>query len=229
MNTKQLKRISIYLAGMLTLAFGISLNVKTGLGVSPIISVANCFSSLLSLPIGDTTFVLYSVFVIIQIIVHIHLSRKNSEIQLRSLIIKDILQLPLSLVFTRIMNVFEIMIPQMNTLQDGFFSSMPGRLVALAAAIIATGVGAAATLDMRLIPNPGDGIVQSLSDLSKKETGFVNNVFDGINVSLTVIISLIAEGNIIGIGAGTIIAFLGVGRVIAVFNHFLLPYLRKLV
>ena len=37
MNTKQLKRISIYLAGMLTLAFGISLNVKTGLGVSPII------------------------------------------------------------------------------------------------------------------------------------------------------------------------------------------------
>ena len=229
MNTKQLKRISIYLAGMLTLAFGISLNVKTGLGVSPIISVANCFSSLLSLPIGDTTFVLYSVFVIIQIIVHIHLSRKNSEIQLRSLIIKDILQLPLSLVFTRIMNVFEIMIPQMNTLQDGFFSSMPGRLVALAAAIIATGVGAAATLDMRLIPNPGDGIVQSLSDLSKKETGFVTNVFDGINVSLTVIISLIAEGNIIGIGAGTIIAFLGVGRVIAVFNHFLLPYLRKLV
>ena len=179
---------------MLTLAFGISLNVKTGLGVSPIISVANCFSSLLSLPIGDTTFVLYSVFVIIQIIVHIHLSRKNSEIQLRSLIIKDILQLPLSLVFTRIMNVFEIMIPQMNTLRDGFFSSMPGRLVALAAAIIATGVGAAATLDMRLIPNPGDGIVQSLSDLSKKETGFVKNVFDGINVSLTVIISLIEEG-----------------------------------
>ena len=152
----------------MTLAFGISLNVKTGLGVSPIISVANCFSSLLSLPIGDTTFVLYSVFVIIQIIVHIHLSRKNSEIQLRSLIIKDILQLPLSLVFTRIRNVFEIMIPQMNTLRDGFFSSMPGRLVALAAAIIATGVGAAATLDMRLIPNPGDGIVQSLSDLSKK-------------------------------------------------------------
>lgn len=229
MNTKQLKRISIYLAGMLTLAFGISLNVKTGLGVSPIISMANCFSSILSLPIGDTTFVLYSVFVIIQIIVHIHLSRKNSEIKLRSLIIKDILQLPLSLVFTRIMNVFEIMIPQMDTLQDGFFSSMPGRFVALAAAIIATGVGAAATLDMRLIPNPGDGIVQSLSDLSKKETGFVKNVFDGINVSLTVIISLIAEGNIIGIGAGTIIAFLGVGRVIAVFNHFLLPYLRKLV
>lgn len=106
---------------------------------------------------------------------------------------------------------------------------MPGRLVALAAAIIATGVGAAATLDMRLIPNPGDGIVQSLSDLSKKETGFVKNVFDGINVSLTVIISLIAEGSIIGIGAGTIIAFLGVGRVIAVFNHFLLPYLKKLV
>ena len=229
MNTKYLKRMTVYLAGMLILAFGISLNVKTGLGVSPIISVANCFSSILSLPIGDTTFVLYSVFVIIQIIIHIHLSRKNNDIKLRSLIIKDILQLPLSFIFTRIMNVFEIIIPQMNTLQDGFFSSMPGRITALAAAIVATGVGAAATLDMRLIPNPGDGIVQALSDLFKKETGFVKNVFDGINVSLTIIISLIAEGHIIGIGIGTIIAFLGVGRVIAVFNHFLLQSLRKLV
>ena len=189
MNIKYLKRITVYLAGMLILAFGISLNVKTGLGVSPIISVANCFSSILSLPIGDTTFVLYSVFVIIQIIIHIHLSIKNNDIKLKSLIIKDILQLPLSLVFTRIMNVFEIMIPQMNTLQYGFFSSMQGRITALAAAIIATGVGAAATLDMRLIPNPGDGIVQALADLFKKETGFVKNVFDGINVSLTIIIS----------------------------------------
>ena len=229
MNTKYLKRMTVYLAGMLILAFGISLNVKTGLGVSPIISVANCFSSILSLPIGDTTFVLYSVFVIIQIIIHIHLSRKKNDIKLRSLIIKDILQLPLSLVFTRIMNVFEIMIPQMNTLQDGFFSSMPGRITALAAAIVATGVGAAATLDMRLIPNPGDGIVQALADLFKKETGFIKNVFDGINVSLTIIISLIAEGHIIGIGIGTIIAFLGVGRVIAVFKHSLLQSLRKLV
>ena len=41
----------------------------------------------------------------------------------------------------------------------------------LAAGIILTGIGAAMSLDMRLIPNPGDGIVQALADCFKKPVG----------------------------------------------------------
>ncbi len=44
---KKIMRGLIYLMGMVILAFGITLNTKTGLGVSPIISIAYCVSEIL--------------------------------------------------------------------------------------------------------------------------------------------------------------------------------------
>ena len=40
MNKDMIKRILIYIAGILILALGLVLNAKTGLGVSPILSVS---------------------------------------------------------------------------------------------------------------------------------------------------------------------------------------------
>ena len=53
-----------------------------------------------------------------------------------------------------------------------------------------------------------------------KSVGFTKNCFDLFNVSLTVCIGLISTGHLIGIGIGTVLSMIGVGRVIAVFNHF---------
>ena len=40
------------------------------------------------------------------------------------------------------------------------------------------------------------------------------------NVTVTICISLLCRGHLIGIGIGTVCAVIGVGRTIAVFNHF---------
>lgn len=222
-------RLLIYFSALVVLAAGITLNVKTGLGVSPIISVAHVFSLILSCPVGDTTFVLYSVFVIAEMAVHSAAGMKREGKIPGPLLVKDLLQLPLSLVFTRIMNVFDAVIPQLDALPEiSFFSSAAGRFSVLAAAIVLTGIGAAASLDMRLVPNPGDGIVQTLADAAEKETGLMKNIFDGINVLLTVIISLAVLHAVPSVGAGTVIAFLGVGRVIFLFNRLFLTRLRKI-
>lgn len=90
----------------------------------------------------------------------------------------------------------------------------------LLAALVFTGIGAAMSLNMRIVPNPGDGIVQAISDCIHKSVGFTKNCFDLFNVSLTVCIGLISTGHLIGIGIGTVLSMIGVGRVIAVFNHF---------
>ena len=74
-------------------------------------------------------------------------------------------------------------------------------------------------LALRIIPNPGDGIVQAISDCVGKSVGFTKNCFDLFNICLTTFIGLIFAHKLIGIGLGTVIAVLGVGRVIAVFNH----------
>ena len=64
---KNVNRWIFYILGMVVLAAGITLNTKTGLGVSPIISVAYCVSQIFELNFGDMTFVLYGIFVVVQL------------------------------------------------------------------------------------------------------------------------------------------------------------------
>ena len=129
----------------------------------------------------------------------------------------DALQLPLSLAFTRFMNLFSAWIPA----PAGLAAWIPAP-AGLAAGIILTGIGAAMSLDMRLIPNPGDGIVQALADCFKKPVGLTKNLFDLFCIGVTAAISLIFARRLIGIGFGTVAAMLGVGRVIALFNRLFL-------
>lgn len=229
MEKSKFYRGLFYIMGLLILAFGIVLNTKTGLGVSPIISVSFSASTILGTNFGDATFVWYGVFVVVEIILHIIMSRRSEKSgkycvkNLKKAIIMDILQIPLCLVFTRFMNLFSAMLPDFAVEYAGTFAgSLAGRMLFLIFAIVCTGVGAVWSLDMRIVPNPGDGIVQALSDFSGKKVGFVKNCFDAFNICLTLSIGMIFSGHIIGIGLGTVMAVIGVGRVMALFNHFLL-------
>ena len=198
------KRIVVYVVGMFILALGLTLNTKANLGVSPIISVPYSISQITGLNFGDLTFIEYALFVLIEVL--IHLSENNKK-----RILSDLLQLPLNLVFTRFLNIFSAYIPTSNQLGI--------QLLILAMAIICTGVGAAMSLSMQFVPNPGDGIVQALAGKFNKSVGLTKNMFDCISVCITLCIGLIFAHKILGIGIGTLIAVLGVGRVIALFHH----------
>ena len=93
-------------------------------------------------------------------------------------------------------------------------------LAVLALAIVLTGVGVALTVNMRLVPNPGDGIVQAVAQRMGRDQGFAKNVFDLGCVAATVCLGLLLTGRIVGIGLGTLLAMVGVGRVIALVNHW---------
>ena len=208
-------RIIIYAAGLIILALGITLNTKCGLGVSPIISVAYSVSVITNISIGNTTLIWYSVFVLIEVIIHGIKKYGGKQI------VSDILQVPLSLVFTRFINLFSDCIPQLDTeCKATVWGTIWMRIIVLLTAIILTGIGAAMSLNMRIIPNPGDGIVQTVADCTDKTVGFTKNIWDIFMIILTCCVSLIFAHHIIGIGIGTLLAMLGVGRVIAIFNHF---------
>lgn len=155
MKRELFNRAIIYITGMLLLALGITLNTRTNLGVSPLISVAFCVSYLLDVNIGDMTLIWYMIFVLIEIVCHISIKKYR-------VILADILQIPLSIVFTRFMNLFTGVIPNMT-------GNILIRLLFLTVAIILTGMGIVFTLNVRMIPNPGDGIVQALSDCCGKK------------------------------------------------------------
>ena len=108
----------------------------------------------------------------------------------------------------------------MMSSNDFLFASIHNVVETLIIAIILTGVGAAMSLNMRIIPNPGDGIVQAISDFIHKSVGFTKNCFDLFNICLTISVGLIFAHHLVGIGIGTVLAVIGVGRAIAAFNHF---------
>lgn len=206
---RKLWRGFFYFLGLVILAFGITLNTKTGLGVSPLMSVPFVASQIWGFSLGNMTLVSYVVFILLQII----LKEKGPHWRV-------LLQVPMSIVFTRLIDLFSSNIP----IQTRF----GGQLVMLALAIVLTGIGAAISLDMRLIPNPADGAVQTISDFSQKEMGLCKNCFDAACTLIAVCLSLICGGEVIGVGIGTAAAILGVGRVIALFNRLFLKHLQAL-
>ena len=213
MDKKRLQ-ILVYVVGMFILAIGLTLNTKANLGVSPIISVPYSISQITGLNFGDLTFVVYALFVVVQMVIHLNL-KKNKKIM------SDLLQLPLSLIFTRLLNIFSTYIPTAQNLGI--------RFIVLTLAIICTGVGAAMSLSMQLVPNPGDGIVQSLAEGFNKSVGLTKNLFDCFNLCITLCISIFIAHQIVGVGIGTVIAVLGVGRVIALFHHIFECKIEELI
>lgn len=138
-------RAVFYFSGLIILSLGIILNTKSTFGVTPIISIAYCLSLLHGWNFGNASFVMYCILAGIEFI----LKGKN----FRPI---DLLQIPLSIILTRFFNLFGALIPDVT--------SLPARILCLVLGIAFTGIGAAMNVDTRLIPNPGDGIVQALAD-----------------------------------------------------------------
>ena len=200
---KTVYRWTFYILGMLVLALGLTLNTKAGLGVSPIISIAYAVSEIWGMNFGDMTFLLYAAFVAGQFA----LRGKNSRLT-------DLLQLPLSLVFSRVLNLYSALIPY-----EAAEHGMGLNFLVLLLAIFLTGAGAAITVNMKLVPNPGDGIVAAVGEKIGRDQGFAKNMFDLACVAVTCILGLLAAGRIAGIGIGTVVSMIGVGRSIALVNY----------
>ena len=209
-NVKQvILRWSVSLFGLLILAFGIALSIKTGLGISPISSVAYSISEIWHFDLGVMNFLVYAVFVAAQFVMR----GKNSRLL-------DLLQLVVSFLFSWALGQLVDRIAY-DAAGHGFWVNF----ALLLAACVFIGIGVSASVKMKLIPNPGDGIVQAFADRMGWEQGLAKNVFDIGCVCVTAAMGLVFAGELIGIGVGTVTAMLGVGRVVALTNRFVMKKL----
>lgn len=208
-------RLLIFLCGHVILAAGLTLNTKITLGAPPIISVAYTVSQIWGLNFANMTFCWFGVLILIQMVL---LLLRRAE-GWRKKMAAVALQFVVNLISTRMIALYGVIIPVFETeYPDSFAGSIPGRCLFLALAILLTGIGASMSLFTRIIPNPGDGVVQGISDFTGISTGTTKNLVDLSCVLLTVLLSLLFTGKIIGVGIGTVCSLLCVGRVVAAFE-----------
>lgn len=200
---KTLNRVLVYFLGLLILCLGVVLNTKTNLGVAAINVIPFVVSKSTSLSLGNCVFVLYLVFILMQFIV-------NKKVDLLT-----ILQLPVSLLFGRMVDIINIHILKFEA--HNIFSG----LIMLMIAILLVGLGTTLVISQNLIPNAPDGMVNALGKLFNKPFGYIKVRFDIICVCLALIISFLMTGKIVGIGLGTLISMLLTGNVCNFFKKVL--------
>ena len=211
MKKNQLARGAIYLAGIVILAVGVTTNTFTGLGVSAIVSVPYSISVIWGIPLGVVTFCYYCACVALQALIGWRFSKP--------LILA--LQIPMALLTSSLIGWLSAALPFAP-------QTAAGRFALLALAILLTGVGGAMIVDMALVPNPADALADVIGQALDRGFGFGKNVLDALAVALTCTIGLVTLGRVVGVQIGTVCCAILIGRVIAVFNHFLRAHLRRL-
>lgn len=201
----------IYAAGMLVQNFGLYLNARCGLGTSALLGVAYVLGLAVNISFGDASIVVFAVYIAAQFLVR---GKKHRQW-------RDILQLPVALFIGEVFNLLDLVIP-VAVIQ----SSMVLRVAALLCAVTFNGIGATLAVNMRLIPSPGDGIVQALSDRFGVELGKMKRIMDCSMVALAAALSLVLFGRIEGVGLGTLAAMFAVGKIVSIVNGLVGPRIR---
>lgn len=200
-NIAYLWRTSFYILGIIILSIGLTLSAKSGLGMAPVISIPFAIANVLDLNFALITFIAYISFIVIQALIN----RDHKKW-------KYILQVPFTLFFSTMLDIF-------GNILNFQYPNLWQNLILLFFGMIATAIGVPMIANMKIILNPADGLALSFGYLLKKDLGFGKNVLDITCVIITSTIGLVFAGKIIGIGIGTLIAMIVVGRIISIFNR----------
>ena len=201
-------RYFFFALGIFINSFGVAFVTKSDLGTSQISSVPYVLS--LAFPdytFGMTTFIFNVLFIIIQIII---LRRDFHPIQF--------LQVFANILFSFFIDV------SMNWL--AFFQSETfiAKFISLIIGCMILAIGICIEVAPNVIVVPGEGVVRALAlaiaiKKPKVKFGTIKIYFDVTLIIIACILSFIFFGELNGIGLGTIVSALIVGRFINLVNH----------
>ncbi|MDO5780687.1 MAG: DUF6198 family protein [Clostridium sp.] len=197
---KNINRIVIYICGIFLLALGGVLAIKSNLGASPISSLPLSISKVSRISLGTAAAILFTIYVGIQILI---LKRDFKKIQL--------LQIVFAILFGQIMNFLNLII----TININNFYS---RIFICILSFFITAFGVVFTITANIVPVAPDGLAQAISKKARIDFGKAKIYFDCIVVILSVSILLVNSKGLDGLGIGTILSALLVGRIVAYIN-----------
>lgn len=205
-----LARYLIFTVGVLINSFGIALITKGALGTSPISSLPYVLS--LKFPVftfGTATFVVNLLLIAVQIVL---LRRDFQPVQL--------LQLLVNVVFSWFIDVSAALM--------GFFepTGLAEGLACVVAGCAVLGLGISVEVAPQALLVPGEGAVRAIASCLKARFGTVKICFDLTLVAIALLLSFVFFGEVRGLGLGTVISALAVGKVVNLCNAHL-PFLER--
>ncbi len=190
-----LKRILLYIIGLNLIAAAVVLNIRYALGVAAFSSVMYSVSEIYRISLGTASILCYLLFVLMQCI----LSKKVT--------LTYILEVPLSLAFGLLTDVYDWMIPDLAL-------SLWLRMVLFLMTMFVTAMGVFLCIRTDLVLTPTDGIVKTISEVFQIPFSLVKNVFDISLVAASVLLCLGNHTELYGIGAGTVLSAFCLCRII---------------
>lgn len=200
-----LKKIGLYVLGLFILALGVSISVKSNLGVSPVSSLSYVLSLIFPLKMGYFTMGVFISFILVQFLL------LGKEFKILSF-----LQVLSSVLFGYFVNftnalLFSIEVP----------SNLPVRLLLAVLSAAVCGLGIFLYVGARVMPLPAEGLAEVISIKVKKSFSKVKVFLDLTMLVVSLFFSLFFLGNIRGIGLGTLITALLIGKFVGVFSEVL--------
>ena len=209
-NKHDIPRYCWFVIGVLINSFGVALITKAALGTSPISSLPYVLSFRFPVTLGQFSFILNMVYIVGQILL---LRRDFRPVQL--------LQIAVNVVFS---SFIDVSMDLLDWLEPEF---LPVKVLALAAGCAVLGFGISVEVAPKVLMVPGEGIVQAIAKVSGWRFGTVKVNFDAALVILAVSLSLLFFHRLQGLGVGTIVSALTVGRFVNIYNRHL-PLIRKI-
>ena len=206
-------RILMYILGLFILTIGISISVKSDLGVSPLSSLPYTMTCVWGIEMGKATIIFHCLLVLLQAIL---LGRKFKPINLLQVLAGIIFGY-----FTTFCNYLISFIPSPNNMVDQI-------MMALISTVFVA-VGTFFYLPTNIMPLAGEGIVDTIAVVTKTEFSNIKIMFDSFLVLVSVIICFIVLHNLGSVGIGTLIAALLVGAEIGYLTKLFGKWRDKII
>ncbi len=217
MNGKGLlNRILVYVVGLFIMAFGVSLSLKSNLGVSPVNSLPNEISLVMNsfginLSLGNAVIIIFSCYVLVQIL-----------IKRRRFPLIDLTQVIFSIIFGYFTNF-----TGMITNASSYLTSLPMRLLFMAISMVFIAFGVSIYMNAKLVNMPMEGMTLAISEALGKPFARVKIVVDCSTVILALVLSLVFLHGIEGVGVGTVLAAVCVGLLVKPIQKLVSPVLTR--
>ncbi|MEA5012546.1 MAG: DUF6198 family protein [Angelakisella sp.] len=204
-NKFLLRRMVIYCLGILIMATSVVVSVRSNLGVSPVSAIPYVQSQIFQVEMGLCTTATFLVFILLQVIL---LGRKFQ--------LKNLLQIFVATLygsFVSFMGWVATPLPQPAT--------YPARLFFAVLGIVLLALGIMLYTEARIMCLPPEGLMEAIAQRFGIQRANAKIMLDSTCVVVAVVLSVLILHNVQGVREGTVLAAVGIGSFLKLFQKLL--------